>query len=362
MEKETSREELLHVISSFSEKGIQADRKHLIENIGAQFADFREWIREYVVNAFDAKATWCRITGQQDDEIITIYVDDNGHGMDEDGVLNFMTLFRSVKKGDQRKTIGHFGVGKASILAIPKLCSLSLRTSTGKESWLLNTHSLADDSPVTVKQFVPVPPNGTQFGISFQREKEMNLQSELEKLGDILEKYVRYLPMTIMVQEDIPAPESGKQQSKLRSINSDWSVEREFFRKRYSFTFDQKKYTATLSVGSMANELYQNDVLITDRYNLVSHDLKDNEEKFVVPHLRIRIDSPDFELPFGRHCLRNEYVLDDIARHIRNYILPDYFETLCFYYRENGLGNEEFLTEQLEDIACCLIKIGRAHV
>jgi hypothetical protein len=355
MGAKTTKEELLHVISSFSEKGIQADRKHLIENIGAQFANFREWIREYVVNAFDAKATWCRVSGEQSGDTITIYVDDNGHGMDEKGVLDFMTLFRSVKKGGYRKTIGRFGVGKASILAIPNLSKLSLQTSTGKESWYLDTHSLADDSPVTLKQFAPVPPQGTQFGVSFQKEKEMNLEDELKRLGDILEKYVRFLTMTIMIQEDFQDSESGEHQVRLRSINCDWSDNSERFRKRYSFSHNRKNYTAILSVGSPVHELYQNDVLITDRYNLVSHDLRSKGERFVVPHLRIRIDSPDFELPFGRHCLRNESVLDDITSHIRINILPDYFETLCFYHRENGLEEIKISTEELEDIACCLI-------
>ena len=181
-----SKDELSSLISNLAENGIQADRNHLIEDIGAQFADHREWIREYVVNAYDAGATWCRISGKQTDDTITIYVDDNGHGMDEQGVKDFMTLFKSVKKGEPARTIGRFGVGKASILAIPDLTGLALQTSTGSESWLLEVGSLVDGGPVTMKQFAPSPPQGTRFSVSYRVSGPNSLPAELKQLGDVL--------------------------------------------------------------------------------------------------------------------------------------------------------------------------------
>lgn len=121
MGKKTTNSALLEIINSLSEQGIQADRNHLIEDIGAQFADYREWIREYVVNSFDAGATWCHVSGKQDEDVITIFVEDNGHGVNEGGVRDFMTLFRSAKKGDLARNVGRFGVGKACVIAISGL-------------------------------------------------------------------------------------------------------------------------------------------------------------------------------------------------------------------------------------------------
>ena len=58
-----------------------------------------------------------------------------------------------------------------------------------------------------------------------------------------------------------------------------------------------------LGLSKGEHEVYQNRVYITNTYNLLSHDLN---RKLVVPHLSIRVDCRDFEMPFGRHRLSNE--------------------------------------------------------
>jgi len=45
------------------ESGIQVDKKHLLSDMCSQFSNPREWVREYVVNAYDANAKICRISG-----------------------------------------------------------------------------------------------------------------------------------------------------------------------------------------------------------------------------------------------------------------------------------------------------------
>lgn len=355
MKGRISKAELSGIISKLSESGIQADRNHLIEDIGAQFADHREWIREYVVNAFDAGATWCRVSGKQANDIITIVVDDNGHGMDEQGVKDFMTLFKSVKQGDPSTSIGRFGVGKASIIAIPNLLGFTLQSSTGKESWKLETGSLVDDSPVTIKQFAPPPPQGSRFGISFKVAKPNSLGEELRLLGDVLWRYVRYLPMSISVQEESFDSQNGGRAMNLRSINNDISSDGDIFTKRYPANIKGKEFQIFIGVGPQVHEIYQNSVLVTDRYNLVSYDLKGEKSKYSIPHLRIRVDSPAFELPFGRHCLRNEYVLKDVAAYIRERILPDYFEIISFEHKTNRLENKGLHISQVENIVCGLL-------
>jgi hypothetical protein len=360
MNKVMSRKELEQAISTISKMGIRADKRHLIDNIRAQFSDYREWIREYVVNAADATATWCRISGEQDDDRITIYVDDNGHGMDEQGVKDFMTLFRSVKKGSPHKTVGMFGVGKASILAIPGLIGLTLESSTGSESWIMETGSLLEDSPVSLKQFEPVPPRGTRFRITFKIQDGLYLGQELDYLGDVLEKYVKYLPMNIIVEKKYADPQSKQFMTEVRSINSDWSDQNEYFSKRYSFSIKSMQCKAVLAIGNSTGELYQNNVLVTDRYNLLSHDIKPVSNHLHISHLRIRIDSPGFELPFGRHCLRNEHVLNDIAAYLRNKILPDYFTALAMYGSTKDIEETGVSIEQIETIACDLMKYNSA--
>lgn len=68
MEKgNTVSRELVENLKSIAANGIQADSKRLKEDMCTQFADFREWIREYAVNAHDAGATYCEISGREDE-------------------------------------------------------------------------------------------------------------------------------------------------------------------------------------------------------------------------------------------------------------------------------------------------------
>jgi hypothetical protein len=166
-----SAAELEKDLNAIDSQGISADRKKLKQDMCAQFSDHREWAREYVVNAFDAMATHCKISGQEDEETLTIKVEDNGHGMDKQGIKDYFTLFKSIKYGDPEKTIGCHGAGKLSVAAIPGQSGFSMRTSTGKECWQLKTGSLLDDDPVTIHRIDSVPAKNTgkigQFGIGF---------------------------------------------------------------------------------------------------------------------------------------------------------------------------------------------------
>ncbi len=340
---------LAKALEKIAQKGITADQQHLLEDIGAQFADYREWIREYVVNAYDAGAGRCKIWGEEDNERITIFVQDDGHGMDRDRVVDFMTLFRSVKEGDPRKAVGRFGVGKASILAIPGLIGLAMETSTGKEGWKMESYSLLDAKPVQIRRMENPGGSGTTFAVSYR--KKVSLAQELLKLGDVLSRYLRYLPMTITVQ-NLASFQPGGQN--FRYINDQWSAYRERVGRKYTFTINDYSFEAILGIGKGSQEIYQNHVLITDKYDLFFHDWG---KSVSLPKLSVRIDSPDFELPFGRHGLRNEEILNPLSEYMRETILPQYFDELYDAVQRQSAGDKiEIYSEDLENLAVALLR------
>ncbi len=347
MSNKNSPAGLEEILAEISQQGIRADCQHLLEDIGSQFSDYREWIREYVVNSHDAGATWCRVLGRENDDYITIYVCDNGHGMDQQRVGDFLTLFKSVKEGDPRLAVGRFGVGKACILAIPDLASLAMETSTGNESWKMQIGSLLDGKPIHVQRVEPVGEPGTRFAITFK--KKISLAQELQRLGDVLYSYVRYLPMTITIQKS-ETGENGA--SPFRHINDRWSAYGERLGRKYTFNLGVNSYDAILGFGQNSYEIYQNQVMVTDRYNLFSHDLG---RDITIPGISVRVDSPDFELPFGRHGLRNEEVLIPLSRHLRKVILPDYFDQVHEIYLNLSPGNPLINIVEIEDLACGLL-------
>ena len=345
--KQHGLEEALKKIES---RGITADRRHLLEDIGAQFADYREWIREYVVNAYDAGASHCRVWGEEEGDRITIFVQDDGRGMDRERVVDFMMLFRSVKDGDPRKAVGRFGVGKASILAIPGLIALSMETSTGQEGWKMDPCSLLDDRPVRIRRLDSPGSHGTTFAVSFK--KRNSLGDELLRLGDILSRYVRYLPMTITVQ-NLAASHPGNPH--FRYINDQWSAYRERVGRSYTFTVDHCSFEAILGLGNGSHEIYQNRVLVTNKYDLFFHD---RNNCFSLPYISVRVDSPDFELPFGRHGLRNEEILMPLARYLRKTILPQYFDELQRECHDSRQGKASQVTlHELESIAVKMLPV-----
>lgn len=141
-------------LRTITAEGIQADRRQLLKDMCGQFADPREWIREYVVNGYDAGASrvWIDGSEQEAEETYTISVEDNGRGMDRKGVQDFLTVFRSVKSGDARQIVGCHGIGKLSVAAVDGQCGFYMITSTGKQCWRMRTGHLLDDTPIRLER------------------------------------------------------------------------------------------------------------------------------------------------------------------------------------------------------------------
>ena len=348
-ESQGSTPDLENDLIELSEQGIGVDLKRIKEDLCAQFTDYREWIREYVVNAYDAGAGYCHISGKEEGNRITILVEDNGSGMDRKQIHDFMTICRSRKSGNQTRAVGRHGIGKLSVAAIPGQVGFGLLTSTGKECWRLTAGNLLNNDPVTLERLEPVPPRGTRFQVTFL--KRCSLKAELDSLYQVLEKYIRFLP--ILTGLAAPGRDKPGLDPSSRWIRGDWWTPGERFVRFYQFkTPGGQSFEAVLGIGNMVHEIYQHRVWVSDRYNLLD---RGNNTAARPPHLTIRVDSPDFDLTFGRHCLVNESPLDYLARHLREHILPGYIGELIRRHRGVDMTEMEIEPLILQELAVGLL-------
>jgi hypothetical protein len=346
---------LEQALAEISAQGIGVDRKKLIKDMCAQFPDYRLWIREYVVNAFDAGARHCYISGIERDGNFTITIGDDGWGMDRNGVLNFSTVFRSVKQGNPDAN-GFLGVGKLSVAAIPGQNGYKLLTSTGIEAWRMEAGCLLDNAPIRLERVEPVPERGTCFEITFKQT--CSLTEELKLLARVLERYVRYLPIGIVFYQLREGAGGTPEEAQwLGGSVGSWSDVTERFAKAYQFTSTGERFDLVIGLDKGTHEIYQGKVFVSDRYNLISYGLA---QEFKIPHLKIRVDSRAFELPFGRHRLLNEDLLRPLARHVREHILPLYTAELFRGYEDSDLAPFEVHSMEVENIACALMALDKS--
>lgn len=245
--------------------------------------------------------------------------------MDRNGVIDYCTIYRSVKKQNYNKVIGRHGIGKLSVAAMPGQCGFEMTTSTGFECWRLKAGNLLNDEAIKIESIEPViPKSGTIIAITFT--KSDSVKNEVNQLADILDRYVRYLPIKIYLLElkgeKLDSPELAVI---IRVISGEWTSITERFGRFYDFVLQGIRYQSVIGLGTNIYEIYQNRVLVTNKYNLFSFDLRND---FKIPHIQVRVDSKDFELPFGRHKLRNEEVLIALAKYLREKILPQYLARL----------------------------------
>jgi hypothetical protein len=324
---------LLQDLAAMASKGIQVNAPKLKRDMCSQFPDFNEWIREYVVNAYDAGATLCRIYGKEQGDLISIYIADDGHGMNKQRLQDFFTLYRSVKTGGPAKPVGRHGIGKMSVAAVPGQCGFKVMTCDGTEAWRAEAGCLLDDAPIRLERIEPVPKNGTTFCVQFKKDKP--LTQVMAALEQVLVTYVRFLPMDIRVF--IPKNPESKIPGYWSGIGSQWEIDGSTFFQSHEMTIAGHPFEVVLSLGPGQHSIYQNRVFVTAKYNLISFDLA---ESWQIPHLSIRVDSPAFELPFGRHCLSNEDILKPLTREIRTRLIPAFLGNVSPYFsREDARGN-----------------------
>jgi len=352
-EGEQNPMELQQELKHLAAQGIQADPCRIREDMCAQFHNRDEWVREYAVNASDAGARACYISAYGNEKTLIVAVEDDGCGMDRQGVIDFCAIFRSMKHGDSQRTVGTHGVGKLSPAAVPGQSGFVMRTSTDRECWRMEAGSLLESTSVQLERVEPVPARGTRFEITFENRDGLTPTSKLKELSALLEGYLRHFGFKIVLFETGGmGPDKPMWAKPVGRIYGEWGTPTERMGRKYTFQLRGNQFKVVMGLGTGEHEVYQKKVLVTKRYNLLCRDLP---LKLVVPHLKIRVDSPDFELPFGRNCLRNEEVLVPLSRYLREEILPEYFEELLLRYESGILKDQGLSSREVEEIACALL-------
>lgn len=346
-------EELGVGLAKLAADGIQADANQVRRDMVAQFADSREWVREYAVNALDAGATRCQIWGRETGDSLTIIVADDGCGMDRARLQNYMKIFKSTPSPARRGPVGTHGIGKLSVAAIPGQRSFVMNTvAASGEQWRLVAGCMLDDAPVRLERLENAgeKSHGTRFEITF--DKQIPLREELSRLTDVLEAYVRFLPMEIIVWTSAE-DEGGAPRAHV--VHESWhETAGEVFPRHFRFDLDGADYDVAIGLGSdQRSDLYQKRVFVTSQYNLLCQDRLDRPVN--VPRLRLRVDSSAFELPFGRHALRNEEVLRPLSRHLRETVLPRYASELAAHFESGALADSGVTSPMAEEFFCGLL-------
>ena len=99
---------------------IRFDKSHLTTIGERLYTQSLDLLRELVANAYDADATMVRLTVNDD----SIAVEDNGTGMDREGLKQYLTIGSDYKRKNpvsskfKRVRIGEFGIGKFATLSI----------------------------------------------------------------------------------------------------------------------------------------------------------------------------------------------------------------------------------------------------
>ncbi len=99
---------------------VTVDKSHIVTIGERLYGESIELIRELINNAYDADAEEVRVS-IKDDEII---IEDNGSGMDLDGLRQYFNIGSTVKRDSpksprfKRDRIGEFGIGKFASLSV----------------------------------------------------------------------------------------------------------------------------------------------------------------------------------------------------------------------------------------------------
>ena len=109
----------------------------IVKELVDQFDRPLDFFRELIQNSIDAGSNRVDITLDHDGERAVVRVIDDGEGMDENVIDNYLlVLFRSTKEEDFTK-IGKFGIGFVSVFSLrPEM--VRVLTGKGGQSWRLD--------------------------------------------------------------------------------------------------------------------------------------------------------------------------------------------------------------------------------
>jgi hypothetical protein len=340
--RENARENLDKALRQKTEDGIQVNKKQNTINMCSQMPNVDLWVKEIAANASDAGASRFWVYSKEIDGKLVVICEDNGHGMTKQVFTDHFTVYRSRKKPDNlddRKVHGTHGLGKLTVAKIPGQVGYKMITSTGEETWVATTGSLINCDPIKLEKQHEVLPQGTRLEVTI--DGSVSRYRYMQRLHDVLNEYARFLRMEIHVQ----LPGDGEEsEAMMLTINENWKHPFDPGVITSHFSHGENHFDIVMGLGPGSQEIYQSRILITREYNLISYDLP---KPWEISNLWIRVDSPDFQLPFGRHRLMNEKILYPVSRHIREELLPRLIQQISLFYPDNlvkefGIGIRDF--------------------
>lgn len=146
---------------------VVVDKSHLLTIGRRLYTESLDLIRELVANAYDADATEVKISILEN----MIVVEDDGAGMDEEGLKQYFTIGSPFKKENiispifKRLRIGEFGIGKFSALTVCDRFEVTTTRDGFSATVIFDTSSWTEDEkwelPI-LKHQVANRPNGTR--------------------------------------------------------------------------------------------------------------------------------------------------------------------------------------------------------
>ena len=338
------------------------------------------FLRELVSNAVDAttKLTTIARTDNSvgelgdlsvrvdlDKEAKTITITDRGVGMTQDEIDRYINQiafsgaeeFLKKYEGSEAAIIGHFGLGFYSAFMVAHTVEIdTLSYQPGAEA----VHWSCDGSP----EYTLTPSSRTDRGttITLHVDKDSLAFLEKEKIGALLDKYCRFLPIPILFGKKeewkdgkmVPTDEDNQ----INDTNPLWvrtpndlkeEDYKEFYRSLYP-TSDEPLFWIHLNVDypfTLKGVLFFPDIkpnveLQKNRIKLFCNQVfvTDHVEDIVPEWLTLLegvIDSPDIPLNVSRSYLQNDANAQKIARHISKKVS----DKLAELFQNDRKGYEE---------------------
>ncbi|MFT4738456.1 MAG: molecular chaperone HtpG [Cyclobacteriaceae bacterium] len=333
------------------------------------YSDHEIFLRELVSNAVDATQKIKRLAslgeykGELGDLLVEVKVDrkkktitisDNGIGMTGEEIKKYINqiafsgatefLEQYKDKGEDQQIIGHFGLGFYSAFMVSKkveIITLSHKEGSEPAKWVGEGNTEFEIKNVKKKT------RGTDIVLHIDGESEEFLEDS--RIQGILDKYAKFLPVTIKFGEKEESVEDGKDEEdkpKFKTVKKDnivndteplWTKNPselsdkdyiDFYKKLYPFSEDPL-FWIHLNVDYPFNltgilyfpklkkdfEVQRNKIQLYSRQVFITDEVKDVVPEFL-QLLHGLIDSPDIPLNVSRSYLQS----DSNVKKINGYI------------------------------------------
>lgn len=385
------------------------------------YSDNEIFLRELVSNSVDATQKLKRLSslgkynGAIEDTTIDVKVDkekktltisDRGIGMTADeikkyinqiafsGATEFMEKFKEAK--DANEIIGRFGLGFYSAFMVADLVeiqSLSYQDGAEPAKWECDGSTTYEISEGNRKEI------GTDIILHINEESEEFLEES--RIQQILDKYAKFLPVSIRFGTRSTSEEDGKDEEgnpKYKTVEVDNIINNphpawtktpsdlkdedylEFYRELYPYSVDEPLFWIHLNVDYPFNltgilyfpkvknelELQKNKIKLFSRQVFITDEVKDIVPEFLML-LHGVIDSPDIPLNVSRSYLQadsnvrkiNSYITRKVADKLQEIFKSDRkefenkWDDIGLFIKYGILSDEKF-AEKAKDF--CLLK------